>query len=205
MVDPGDVIVEPVEIEGDSQTELEDKIEALVNAIAEYGPAGHRKNPDNPRQFDAARKTFEGFHDFEMRGSGKFRGEIVVPARMALAGPCRFVTYRSDKWSNGAHEYIHTITSFPKVKVAVTGEDTGRTIAVPKRVQDAVTVSFIGRALGFAAEKPDGDEVEATFPASAEWYWSPTGKALYCVQGKSKLLAVVWGGRLDVEPRGIVG
>jgi hypothetical protein len=31
------------------------------------------------------------------------------------------------------------------------------------------------------------------------------GKALVVVQGKRKVLALIWGGKLDVEPRGIVG
>lgn len=163
-----------------------------------------RDNPDKPPDFEAARSTFEGFHAFDMRSWGKFSQEIVVPKRMALAGPCVYVTYRSDKWSDGTHEYIHKITSYPKVQVALAEEDTGRTVAVPARVRNAVTLSLIGGALGFAVETDDG-EVEGAFPANTEWYWSPTGKALYAIATKSRLLAVAWGGKLDVEPRGIVG
>lgn len=158
----------------------------------------------DPPQFRSAKKLFEDFHSFEMRGSGRFRKEIRIPDRVPVIGPCKYVTYRSDKWNDGTHEYIHKITSFPRVKMAVIGADAPDR-AVPKRVCDAVTVSLIGGALGFAAELPDGDEVEGTFPAKTEWYWSPTGKALYAINNKTRLLAVVWGGDLEVEPRGIIG
>jgi hypothetical protein len=166
---------------------------------------GLRGNPDAPPQFQAAKRAFEGFHDYEMRQAGKFAREIVIPERLPFAGPCKWVTYRSDKWQDGTHDYIHEIESYPSVKVALPGERFDKDVPIPQRVRDAVTLSQIGlRALGFAYE--DGDaEVEAKLPKDAEWFWSPTGKALYCIKARRKLVALIWGGNLDVEPRGIVG
>jgi hypothetical protein len=79
------------------------------------------------------------------------------------------------------------------------------TIKVPAKVRNATTVTQIGlRALGFAFEYDD-DEYEAKVPAGTEWFWSQTARALYLIQNKRKLIAVIWGGNLNVEPRGIVG
>jgi hypothetical protein len=79
------------------------------------------------------------------------------------------------------------------------------TVKVPLAVRNATTLTQIGlRALGFAFEYDD-DEYEAKVPAGTEWFWSPTAKALYLIQNKRKLIAVIWGGKLNVEPRGIVG
>jgi hypothetical protein len=79
------------------------------------------------------------------------------------------------------------------------------TVKVPLAIRNATTLTQIGlRALGFAFEY-DGDEHEAKVPAGTEWFWSQTARALYLIQKKRQLIAVVWGGNLNVEPRGIVG
>lgn len=163
-----------------------------------------RSNPANPPQANAAIKTFEGFHAYDHKTVEKFKREVKVPEYMEYAGPCLWVLYRSDKWNDGTHDYIHTIESYPKVKCCYPGSG-GQKIRVPAKVRDATTVALLGlRALGFAY-KQDGEEYEAKVPADSEWFWSPSAKALYCIGGRSRLLSVIWGGRLDVEPRGIVG
>ncbi len=166
---------------------------------------------DNPRirstrppGVSQATKTFEDFNEYPSKGVSKFAREIVVPERMPYPGPCRWVTYRSDKWKNGTHDYIHTIASYPRVKCVMAGEDYP-TVKVPLAVRNATTLTQIGlRALGFAFEY-DGDECEAKVPAGTEWFWSQTARALYLIANKRKLVALVWGGDLNVEPRGIVG
>jgi hypothetical protein len=163
-----------------------------------------RKRSSRPPGVALAIKTFEGFNEYPSKGASKFAREIVIPDRMPSPGPCRWVTYRSDKWNNGTHDYIHTITSYPRVKCAMAGENYD-TIKVPAKVRNATTVTQIGlRALGFAFEYDD-DEYEAKVPAGTEWFWSQTARALYLIQNKRKLIAVIWGGNLNVEPRGIVG
>jgi hypothetical protein len=172
-----------------------------------------RRNPSRPRRSvrppgvpgeSQAIKTFEGFNEYPSKGASKFAREIVIPERMPSPGPCRWVTYRSDKWNNGTHDYIHTITSYPRVKCAMAGENY-ETVKVPAKVRNATTLTQVGlRALGFAFEYDD-DEYEASVPAGTEWFWSQTARALYLIQNKRKLIAVIWGGKLNVEPRGIVG
>jgi hypothetical protein len=163
-----------------------------------------RGNPAPPPGAPQATKTFESFNDYPSKGTFKFDREIVVPERMPVAGPCKWVTYKSDKWGDGTHDYIHKITSYPRVKCALVGGDfPERTI--PAKIRSAKTLSQIGlRALGFAYDQ-DGEEVEAKVPRGTEWFWSQSGRALYLIHNKRKLVAVIWGGKLNVEPRGIVG
>lgn len=175
----------------------------------EWGLArkGYYKNPEVVPQLKKAKEVFEGFHAYDMTHADEFKREITIAERMPYLGKCVWLTYRSDKWGDGTHDYIHTIESYPKVKIAVPNDpEYTKTIAIPKRVREAVTVSLIGlRADGFGFTDHDGHDQEAKFPRSSQWFWSPTGKALYCVQSKRTLLAVIWGGDLDVKPRGIVG
>jgi hypothetical protein len=167
-----------------------------------------RSNPGRrtarPPGVSQAVKTFEDFNEYPSKGASKFAREIIIPERMPCPGPCRWVTYRSDKWNDGTHDYIHTITSYPRVKCAMAGENYP-TVKVPAKVRNATTLTQIGlRALGFAFEYDD-DEYEAKVPAGTEWFWSQTARALYLIQNKRKLVAVIWGGKLNGEPRGIVG
>lgn len=157
-----------------------------------------------PPGVSQAAETFEGFNEYEAKGAYRFAKEIVVPDRIPIAGPCKWVTYKSDKWNDGTHDYIHTITSYPRVKCGLLGYDYPTKI-VPAKVRDVTTVTQIGlRALGFAFER-DGEEFEAKLPTGTEWFWSQTGRSLYLIQKKRKLVAVIWGGELNIEPRGIVG
>lgn len=163
-----------------------------------------RDNPGEPRDLQRAVDTFEGFNDYEIRGYERFAKEIRVPARLPFVGPCKWVTYRSNKWNDGTHDYIHTIESFPSVRLCVPGEDFDE-VSVPARVRNATTLAQIGtQALGAGFEN-DAGESELRVPRGSQWYWSPSAKALYLIAKRERLVAVLWGGRLDVEPRGIVG
>lgn len=180
----------------------------LVEA-AQNADRGIKNNPGHrigtrPPGVSQATKTFEDFNEYPSKGATKFAREIVVPERMPSPGPCRWLTYRSNKWNDGTHDYIHTITSYPRVKCAMAGEKYP-TIKIPIKIREANTLTQIGlRALGFAFEYDD-HEYEAKVPAGTEWFWSQTARALYLIQNKRKLVALIWGGTLNVEARGIVG
>ena len=159
----------------------------------------------NPRGLRKAVEIFEDFHDFDVRDVGTFAAGVRIPPRVFLAGKCQWVTYRSDKWGKGTYDYVHDITSFPKVRVGLVQRATDKTVKLPARIQNAETLTFIGKALGFGYVAGDGEEVEAKPKRGYEWYWSTEGKALILIASKRRVHAVVWGGGLNVTRRGIVG
>jgi len=159
-----------------------------------------------PKGLRQAVEVFEDFHSFDHRNVGAFDSRMRIPAAVWVSGPCKYVTYKSDKWNEGMHEYIHTVTSFPRVKMGLSVQRPGsQRIAVPKKIQEVEALTFIGRCTGYSYVDGDGEPVEATTSAQHEWYWSPSARALFVVQSKRTVKAVVWGGSLNVEPRGIVG
>lgn len=158
---------------------------------------------DKPPGFERAIKVFAGFNKYDARNVGKLPFEI--PAEVYLGGPCSWVTYRSDKWNDGTHDYIHKIDSYPRVKCGLVSIRGSRRIKVPKKIQGTQTLTQLGlKCLGFAYIDDAGEEAEMATP-NCLWFWSAKGKALLAVQGRRKLVAIIWGGKLDVEPRGIVG
>ena len=159
----------------------------------------------NPKGLRRAVEVFEDFHDFDVRDVGQFASSVRIPPRVYKAGPCQWVTYRSDKWGKGTYDYIHDIETKPRVKVGLVSSRTHTTIKVPKRIQQTETLTFLGRALGFGYLDADGEEVEAKLGRGYEWYWSSAGRALILIASKRRVHAIIWGGGLNVERRGIVG
>lgn len=156
-----------------------------------------------PPRANRAIKMFEGFHEYDWKKIEGF-GRLQIPRTVFIAGRCKWVTYSSNKWNKGTYEYIHTIDSYPRVVVGLVHDDTGRTRAVPRSIRDNNQVLVrIGRALGYAFVD-DGEEIETRTPR-CEWFFSPSSRALFCIESKRKLLAIIWGGKLNVEDRGIVG
>jgi hypothetical protein len=63
----------------------------------------------------------------------------------------------------------------------------------------------LGQCLGFEYESPSGAIEAVTEPPLPELYTITTGRALLVIQGKRRICALIWGGKLRVESRGIVG
>lgn len=159
-----------------------------------------RRNLQN--DVERAAKLYTDFHAYDPRDVRELK--VNAPSSARAGGPCVWVTYRSDKWNDGTHDYIHEIES--RVKAADLASSDGKTIAIPQRIfQKQVYTQLGNAALGMAYRK-DGAVAEVKFPRGTIWLWSAKGKALIAVhRPKGKVLGVVWGGRLGVEPRGIVG
>lgn len=155
-------------------------------------------------------EKFEEFHSFEPRDIGQFRRGFRIPRRAILAGDARFVLYRSDKLNPGTGEdegeidYIHEHED--EVGLYRTDGSAGPARAVPDFVCDCQQLVLLGDCLGYGYTDDSGDPVEAkaTEPLP-ELYTTPDGHALIVVQDKREVLAMVWGGQLGVEWRGIVG
>lgn len=162
---------------------------------------------------DDAREMFQRFHRFAPRKVGDFAAGFSIPKTCRKLGKAIYVTYRSDKVDPGTlkrpHkpvDYIHEHDA--GVGLYLPGDVAGyASIDVPSWITKVTALSLIGLYTGVGYEDATIKrklEIEATAPYP-EIYTIPSGKALIVVQGKSKVVALTWGGGLGVEGRGIVG
>jgi hypothetical protein len=154
-----------------------------------------------------AERKYVEFHSLNPKRRGTFRKGFCIPSQVACLGIADFVLYRSDKVDpatgtapNKPVDYIHHHKK--GVKVYEPGE--GR--RVPKWLRESKTLVLLGDCLGFGLETPEGDALEARVTRPyPELYTVPNGRALLVVSQKRRVEALIWGGKLGVEARGIVG
>jgi hypothetical protein len=153
-------------------------------------------------------KKYLDFHQLDPRDIGNFPKAFKIPKEICLAGKAVSISYRSDKLNpatgadEGTIDYIH----HHKDGVKLYRTDLRKTPRkVPKRICEAKWLVLIGDCLEFVYADEDGEvEAKARRPYP-ELYTIPSGKALLVVEGKRRVSALIWGGKLDVERRGIVG
>lgn len=159
----------------------------------------------------AVRKYVE-FHQHEPKKISVGKASFRLPEVATLVGDAVHVLYQSDKLNpttgedEGWIDYIHEHGDGVKLyRCDRAAEAIGVERVVPAWLRNTTELTWLGRCLGFAYREPDGHEVAAhgTTPLP-ELYTTPNGKALVVIQGKSRVLALAWGGRLGVEARGIV-
>jgi len=168
---------------------------------------GTRTNPASPAEPPDLARGIELYLDFQqmpVQSIGEFDGRMRIPSRGRLLGSGKWITYRSGKWDDGTHDYIHEFG--PRVKIVdFDGGPGGVGIRVPASHRSAGTLIKLGTCLGFRFEH-DGEETEAkTSGTKPELYCTPSGHALFVVEDKERVLVGMWGGKLGVEARGIVG
>jgi hypothetical protein len=157
----------------------------------------------------AVRKYVE-FHSHEPVKIGSFHLDLEIPEQAMLVGDAVNVLYTSDKLNptdgrdEGWIDYIHEHGRGVRV-YRCDRSGGGRLRTVPAWIHGARELTWLGNCLGFEYTDLDGHSVEAkgtgTLP---ELYTIPSGKALLVIQGKRTVLALIWGGKLGVEHRGIV-
>lgn len=155
-------------------------------------------------------RKYVEFHQFSPRKIGRFHSSFEIPREAKLAGPAVNVLYHSDKLNpttledEGWIDYIHEHEAGVNLYRTDAGFD-GPIRKVPRRIWNAPSLVRLGDSLGFAYEGEDGKLVEGKAKKPLpELYTTPDGKALIVVQSKRRVLALIWGGRLGVEARGIV-
>ncbi len=154
---------------------------------------------------------YRAFHQQDPRKVGDFHRDLVIPREAVCVGSAINVLYRSDKLNpttgedEGWIDYIHDHGA--GVKVYRTDRDAdGEIVTVPAALRRPTQLYWLGDCLGFAYKDLEtGKKVDAksTRPLP-ELYATPSGRGLLVIQGKRRLLAMICGGRLGVEPRGIV-
>jgi hypothetical protein len=158
----------------------------------------------------SAEKLYEEFHKYAPKEVKAFHASMKIPTRVALMGPAVHVMYRSAKCDPITYvkpskpiDYIHEHEARVKVyDSSVSSCDVIR--MVPKRIIKVPKLTMLGKCLGFAFLDENDSVVEATC-TNCDLFSIPSGKALLIIEKKKKVLVMIWGGKLDVEPRGIVG
>ena len=152
-------------------------------------------------------RMFRRFHTRDWRGEGDFHPDLTIPDTAVRLGRAKNVCYRSDKLNpedgrdEGWIDYIHEHDAGVHVYCPVGRGSGGEGITtVPAWIRNVDQLTWLGQCLSFAY---DGGEAKATAPLP-ELYAIPSGKALLVIQSKRRLLALIWGGQLNVERRGIV-
>lgn len=152
------------------------------------------------------------FHGQDPRRIGQFHRDLVIPATAYLVGDAKQVLYRSDKlnpttgedegWIDYFHDHEPGVRLYRCDRLAAS-EGVAR--AVPKFLREARELTWLGKCTGFAFLDLDGDKRQAKAGEPLpELFCHPSGRALLVVQSKRSVLAMIWGGRLGVEQRGIV-
>lgn len=163
---------------------------------------------------EAANRLYRDFHKYDYRSRTQAPRGFRIPRKVERAGKGVHVLYRSPKLDpityqdDGPLNYIHK----HKAGVNVYWCD-GVSVGVPTVVTRAQELVCLGQCLGFMYRDDNGDEVEVQCnPLEVEWFAVPNptrkcpkGHALLVVEKRQQVLAMVWGGKLRVEPRGIVG
>lgn len=172
------------------------------------------KFDDEPGDIEDAIAMWETFHQRDWNTLGPFHSSLRLPERLVILGKAEHVLYRSNKREPESGrvpkrplDYIHEHDGGVRIAVPLSSKlrlDQVKTTPMPRIVSSASSIARLGFCLGFAySHRGEVRELEAKSPLP-ELYCLASGKALLVIQGKSKLEAVIWGGRLDVEARGIV-
>lgn len=153
---------------------------------------------------------YRSFHSHEPREIRTVKGGS-IPSRAHRAGAAVNVLYASDKlnpttgedegWIDYIHDHDGGVVVYRCDEAAL-----GKLTTVPAWITNVTELVVLGDCLGFAYEDDDGHVIEAKGKRPLpELCAIPSGKALLVIQDKRHVLAIIWGGKLGVEDRGIVG
>lgn len=152
-----------------------------------------------PADISEGVKKYLEFHDLEPKAIATFGRNLKIPKTMRKVGDAEWIAYASNKWTGKKENYIHDHSY--GVHIYVPGDG----YAVPAYIRECKTLVRLGNCLGYDTKpfNDHGSAVEKSHYPSL--YCVPSGRALLVIEGRSKLIAMMWGGNLDVTARGIVG
>jgi hypothetical protein len=158
-----------------------------------------------------AEKLFAEFHSFDPQDVGSFPRAFKIPRQAAHVGEAKTMYYSSDKLNPETGEDEGWISYYHPheggVRTYVTDSHQGGDVRnIPEWIYSTKELVRLGDCEGFDYENFDGRTIKAEATGRLpEWYCVPSGKALLVIQDKQKVLAILWGGDLRVEWRGVVG
>jgi len=158
---------------------------------------------EEPHDLKPGIKRFETFHKLDPKRVGPFDSKLKIPTNAVLIGHAAWVTYRSNKWYGGTESYSYIHEHDDGVKLYKPGLARPQT-PTPEFLRNAETLVRLGTCEGFAY-KEDDEEIKIKAERGSELYCTPNGRALLVIWKKRTLVALMWGGKLDVLDKGIVG
>ena len=158
-----------------------------------------------------AERLYETFHSHGPSDIGEFSRGFKIPREGLDVGDAKVMYYTSDKLNPSTGEDEGHVTYYhdhkPDVKMVVFDESRGGDLVkIPQWICNTPALCLLGECDGFDYTDHEGELRSAKAKGrKPEWYCVPSGKALLVIQDKKKVLAVLWGGKLAVEWRGVVG
>ena len=110
-----------------------------------------------PKDLEHAAKKFAEFHKRDPETFQELR-LARLPKELPHVGDAAFVSYRSDKWDEGTHDYWHDHEA--DVKTCIPGKK-GPFVKVPSALQKTDVLVRLGDCLGFGYTDHAGDLIEA--------------------------------------------
>jgi hypothetical protein len=159
-------------------------------------------------------KMYETFHARPPRKVGAFPASFELPDDVLVVGKAVHVAYRSDKRDPETGvipakpiEYIHEHEAGVVVGLCQDDGQGGSVRRVPSSILNVDSLVLLGQCLEFKWRTPGGEDVTAEGRRPMPLlYATPSGKALVVANhDKRRPLAIIWGGKLRIEWRGIVG
>lgn len=188
-----------------------DSVNAGVQVFTMHAPAIPVTNP-NADTRKAAIAKYKEFHRLKPTKIGDFPSSFTIPQRVQLLGDGKHVLYASGKKDpetlrkprrpvNYIHDHDAGVCIYSSDPKKVTEADT----VVPDFIVHAKALVELGTFLGFAWKDGDGEHNAESTGDLPDLYCTVDGRALLVIQSRRHVLAIIWGGALGVEARGIVG
>lgn len=198
------------------RTDFDERVRRIQEELAlddlEVNPSGRRarRNPSDDES-EQARLAKEKFEEFHRHPPAKiFTGKTKMPTRVRELGPALFVLYASTKndpdTGKPVKEAVRYIHEHDSAGVTTYTPVSSGGVEVPAFIRECEAVVLLGTCMGYAwTDEKTGKEREAKPRPRPELYTTPCGRALLVIQDRREVIAMVWGGALGVEARGIVG
>ena len=146
------------------------------------------------RHLKKALELYKTFYQFEP--SSVVESSLTMPKSVSRVGRMVSIMYASNKWERKTNYYKHDHES------PVYLYEPGAGTKVPKFIASVDAMPTLGKCMGLVYH--DGDEEQTIAFTGCDLYAIPSGKALVVVKSSRSVVALIWGGKLGVEGRGIV-
>lgn len=149
---------------------------------------------------------------FHKRDDPDWTKEIALttpfPQAWGLVGRCVTTYYSSDKWQSDRSFFERYYHDHSKKTQIWLPEGSGVTQLLdtppPDETKTPAAVAVLGFALGFDTESPTHEKGKLKPESGALLVYSPTKNRLYVLEG-AQITALIWGPKMIVSPRGIIG